>query len=348
MRLQTSFTTRTVNIDQAFAPYGEVYNKIGGNGPLNFTGDLQDIFAGLYDTPNRELMSNAGRWLSPDPAGASWNAYSYPTNPNSVTDPSGLNPKDDIDDPDDDSAPYDASWFGLDAVVDDATGASISEVFTTIFSGGGAMPTLDMTLTFTGSGSDNTGSDNTSSTEPTFAGGFLAEGAASDAAWGLVSGTFNAPQAAATQGICGHQGGICGAAVGAGIGMISGTAQGLLMHAGAGLVELGLNDIFYDSSYLSTTRGVFTAIDGPPNRPPDLVSKPNLNRAGEPIVSMYWKVEGGMIRQSNHWGPMTGANWSLMRPNGEWIAPPTAFKMFENTENMPTGFISWSDLSPNF
>jgi RHS repeat-associated protein len=90
MRLQTTFTTRIANIDQAFAPYGELYNKIGGNGPLNFTGDLQDIFAGLYDTPNRELMSNAGRWLSPDPTLASWNAYGYSTNPNSFVDPLGL------------------------------------------------------------------------------------------------------------------------------------------------------------------------------------------------------------------------------------------------------------------
>jgi hypothetical protein len=30
--------------------------------------------------------------LSPDPARASWNAYAYPTNPNSFTDPSGLCP----------------------------------------------------------------------------------------------------------------------------------------------------------------------------------------------------------------------------------------------------------------
>lgn len=43
----------------------------------------------MYDTPNREL-SVVGRWLSPDPAGTGWNQYSYPTNPNSATDPTGL------------------------------------------------------------------------------------------------------------------------------------------------------------------------------------------------------------------------------------------------------------------
>jgi hypothetical protein len=31
-----------------------------------------------------------GRWLSPDPAGASWNAYQYSTNPLVELDPSGL------------------------------------------------------------------------------------------------------------------------------------------------------------------------------------------------------------------------------------------------------------------
>lgn len=44
----------------------------------------------MWDTPNRELSQFAGRWLSPDPAEAGWNQYGYPTNPNSVIDPSGL------------------------------------------------------------------------------------------------------------------------------------------------------------------------------------------------------------------------------------------------------------------
>jgi RHS repeat-associated protein len=91
-----------------FAPYGEVY---GANG---VTGSQVDIFAGLtdnfdqgvmWDSPNREY-SVVGRWLSPDPAGASWNAYAYTTNPNSFTDPSGLCPQH----PDCPTKPGDPGW----------------------------------------------------------------------------------------------------------------------------------------------------------------------------------------------------------------------------------------------
>jgi RHS repeat-associated protein len=82
--------------DRAFAPYGEIYNNFGStNANENmFTGDTQDILATTdccFDTPNRELSATQGRWLSPDPAGAGWNAYAYATNPNSFVDPSGLN-----------------------------------------------------------------------------------------------------------------------------------------------------------------------------------------------------------------------------------------------------------------
>src|SRR5205807_744183 len=56
----------------------------------NFTGDTKDIGSGLFDTPNRELHPGQGRWISPDPAGAGWNLYAYSTNPNGITDPSGL------------------------------------------------------------------------------------------------------------------------------------------------------------------------------------------------------------------------------------------------------------------
>jgi RHS repeat-associated protein len=88
-RLATSLGARTWNWDTAYTPYGETYDTFG-TPKQDFTGDFQDIFAGLFDTPNRELATNASRWLSPDPAGASWNAYAYVTNPNSETDPTGL------------------------------------------------------------------------------------------------------------------------------------------------------------------------------------------------------------------------------------------------------------------
>jgi hypothetical protein len=46
----------------------------------------------LFDTPNWEFaQSDQGRFLSPDPAGSGWNQYAYPANPNSASDPSGLN-----------------------------------------------------------------------------------------------------------------------------------------------------------------------------------------------------------------------------------------------------------------
>jgi RHS repeat-associated protein len=83
----------TVTTDQAFAPYSEVYDIFGSTeqNQIDFTGLTQDVFSGMYDTPNRELQGSLqGRWLSPDPAGSGWNQYAYPTNPNSNTDPTGL------------------------------------------------------------------------------------------------------------------------------------------------------------------------------------------------------------------------------------------------------------------
>jgi RHS repeat-associated protein len=56
-----------------------------------FAGITGDFDAGvLFDTPNRELASSQGRWVSPDPASSGWNQYAYSTNPNSFGDPTGL------------------------------------------------------------------------------------------------------------------------------------------------------------------------------------------------------------------------------------------------------------------
>jgi RHS repeat-associated protein len=90
----TSTHSRTVIRDQAFTPYGEIFASYG-TAPA-----YADVFAGTtsnfntgtqWDTPNRSL-AYFGRWLSPDPAGqgGQWNRYAYPTNPNSMGDPSGL------------------------------------------------------------------------------------------------------------------------------------------------------------------------------------------------------------------------------------------------------------------
>jgi len=77
--------------DRSFAPYGEVYQTTNQDNPFLFAGTTSFLLYGtLYDTPNRELSAVAGRWNSPDPAHASWNACSYPTDPNRETDPTGL------------------------------------------------------------------------------------------------------------------------------------------------------------------------------------------------------------------------------------------------------------------
>jgi RHS repeat-associated protein len=91
-----STTNHTVALDQAYAPYGEIYNVFGTSNTTRteFAGQTADFdFGALFDTPNREFaQSDQGRWLSPDPAGSGWNQYAYVTNPNSGTDPSGLCP----------------------------------------------------------------------------------------------------------------------------------------------------------------------------------------------------------------------------------------------------------------
>src|ERR1700687_5447395 len=93
-RFVSSRPSRTSIEDRAYAPYGEMYNLIGGNSEgISFTGDLQDMLPAsgstqsLFDTPNRELHPTQGRWTSPDPAHASWNAYRYSTNPMGEIDP---------------------------------------------------------------------------------------------------------------------------------------------------------------------------------------------------------------------------------------------------------------------
>jgi RHS repeat-associated protein len=83
----------TMFYDRSFAPYSQMYGNNGtaGTGSQFFTGDTH-LSSGLFDTPNRELNQSQGRWLTPDPAHSGWNKYAYPTNPNSFSDPSGLEP----------------------------------------------------------------------------------------------------------------------------------------------------------------------------------------------------------------------------------------------------------------
>jgi RHS repeat-associated protein len=94
-RISSVIVNPFVVSDQAYAPFGEVYDKLatgaGVPGQM-FTGDTQDILTGIFDTPNRELNASQGRWLSPDPAGSGWNQYAYVLNPLSLTDTTGLRP----------------------------------------------------------------------------------------------------------------------------------------------------------------------------------------------------------------------------------------------------------------
>ena len=95
-RIVSNIANNTVTADQAYTPYGEIYNIFGANNGQYqvFAGTIADLAPStttpiIWDTANREL-SYVGRWLSPDPAGFGWNQYAYPTNPNSFGDPSGL------------------------------------------------------------------------------------------------------------------------------------------------------------------------------------------------------------------------------------------------------------------
>jgi RHS repeat-associated protein len=219
-RLGTSSNT----FDTAYAPYGQRYDSFGPVIP-DYTGDLQDIFAGLYDTPNRELMSNAGRWLSPDPAHASWNAYAYPTDPNTQTDPSGL----DGQDPQTQTPQVSADLvFSFDAnnLIAGLLGEieSLNEsIANGISSSGDAVAmwgAVDAGPIAAGIG--------TVSSEPTFAGGFWGPNGVtgSDAAWKLVNATFSAPNAALAHHTCGD-GVLCQVGVSFATGIAIGGVQGI-------------------------------------------------------------------------------------------------------------------------
>ncbi len=77
--LLTSWT-HTVLSKTSFAPYGEDYDT-AGTADLDFTGKTQDSIPSLFDYPARKYDPNAGRWLSPDPAG--WSVVDF-TNPQTL------------------------------------------------------------------------------------------------------------------------------------------------------------------------------------------------------------------------------------------------------------------------
>jgi RHS repeat-associated protein len=98
-RVGSTIVGQTVNWDQSYAPYGEIYANYGNpnftccGSESTFAGNTEDVFSGIYNTPSRMFSGGEqGRWFSPDPAGAGWNQYAYTTNPNSAVDRSGLRP----------------------------------------------------------------------------------------------------------------------------------------------------------------------------------------------------------------------------------------------------------------
>lgn len=89
-RLGTTLAGRAYYMDQAFAPYGDIYDAFSTHWTYNdFTGITNEWFSGVYTTPNRQFTVNSSRWPSPEFSG-SWNGYSYVTDPNTQTDRSGL------------------------------------------------------------------------------------------------------------------------------------------------------------------------------------------------------------------------------------------------------------------
>jgi hypothetical protein len=107
-RITSDLSGNTIDVDQAYTPYGEVYDIFGSTASqyeefATLTARFAPSGSGgtpiMWDTPNREL-SMVGRWLSPDPAGLSaadptnpqsWNRYAYVlNNPLRNVDPLGL------------------------------------------------------------------------------------------------------------------------------------------------------------------------------------------------------------------------------------------------------------------
>jgi RHS repeat-associated protein len=101
VRLASTASSHSITFDHAFAPFGEMYNKvIGGISNPAFATLTRNTISDEYDTQNRELHPNQGRWISPDPLRLdaadptnpqSWNLYAYTlNNPLSYVDPTGL------------------------------------------------------------------------------------------------------------------------------------------------------------------------------------------------------------------------------------------------------------------
>lgn len=102
-RFASTYSTRAMYNDLAYAPFGETYAATGSTGvtDISFAGNNEDTTTNLYDAQFREYGIQ-GRWPSPDPAGIaavdpanpqSWNRYAYVLNePLTLSDRLGLLP----------------------------------------------------------------------------------------------------------------------------------------------------------------------------------------------------------------------------------------------------------------
>lgn len=100
-RFASTYSTRAMYNDLAYAPFGEQYAQTGSTGitDTSFAGNDEDTTTNLYDAQAREYGIQ-GRWPSPDPAGLkavnpsdpqTWNRYAYVrNNPLLLTDVSGM------------------------------------------------------------------------------------------------------------------------------------------------------------------------------------------------------------------------------------------------------------------
>jgi RHS repeat-associated protein len=263
---------------RSFSPYGDVYQNSGYNDPLLFAGMNSDLFgtsgtsSGLYDTPNRELANNASRWLSPDPAGASWNAYAYVTDPNRIVDFSGLDGEEAADEC--------GGGGGWDGGCEGGSPPQPQIVYAPCPNAPGCPPSVQPLTTMpeiigtqivssTVAFGETAGQWNDATlailsgppaqSEPTFAGGFWGANGVrgSDSAFGLVMGTFNAPQAALAHHTCGD-GIVCNIAVSAATGVALGGAVSAITRAGIAvpsIIEAAESSVSSGSRFIVNSSG---------------------------------------------------------------------------------------------
>jgi RHS repeat-associated protein len=333
VRLASRITDRVVNFDRSFSSYGETITNFGSGSGLNFTGDTQDIFAGLFSTPNRELSAVQGRWMSPDPARSGWNLYAYGTDPNTSVDPSGLGDRPTIS----------VEIIGADCNAD--CSLETLQVSSSMGSNGFSSP-LD-SLISSSVPDDSVTSEAGFSDLSSFTPSILPSGSGSAGemgTWGQA--LFNPGMSqfwGAAQSFVGHS------AVSMGVGGVVGGLAGVAIGEFATGVREGLSEPFGFFN-IKNSQAIFTLSDTPAAELTSgrtFISKHTIESTGETYISRYWEAKdgSGMWRQSNHWGGLNGgSNWSLVGPNGV-LASPNEFRMF--TGEMPTGFIRFDEMSPN-